>query len=239
MLSIASPFKSKQVRDRPGRDAHELGGLRRVIPRVVLHGIHHVNPVGNQLEHVLVAGNNNNIRLTVFFGAPGDGSDDIVSFETRIFENGYPHGFEKAPHERDLRTQIGRHLRTVGFVFRELLGPETRSGFKDSGHVFGLIIRQQLLEHVVEDEHCFRGYTLAGTHWWRTRTRSRMVRTENESVAVNEKQPRLTHEVIITDRKTKVGQRTGPGTVRTVFAKLCQKKCDEDDCYHITRELWV
>ena len=147
-----------------GPHAQEGLHLFGVVPFVVLGGIEHFDVVVHQLQHVLVAGNDHHVHACRF-GAACQSADDIVGFEARKLENGNPHGFENAPHERNLVEQIGRGLDAIGLVFGELL--HAMRGFaalENRGDVGGRVLLRQLAQHVVEDVDRFGGEPGAGPH---------------------------------------------------------------------------
>ena len=144
--------------------------------------------VVNELQHVLIAGDDHDVHAGRF-GAPRQGADDIVGFETRIFQDGNPHGFENAPHEGNLVEQVGRRFGSIGLVLGELLhAMRSFGGLEYGGDVGRRMLFRQFAQHVIEDVDRFGGETGAGAHRRSTRPRTRVVGAKDKSEGIDEKQ---------------------------------------------------
>ena len=134
----------QQVGHLFGPHTHESLHLFGVVPFVVLGGIEHGDPAGHQLQHVLVAGNDDHFAAGRF-GAPGQRADHVVGLEARVFQHGNPHGIQQAADVGDLLQQVGRRLHAVGLVIGELFGAVGGLlAFVDGGHVLGAVLPGEL-----------------------------------------------------------------------------------------------
>jgi hypothetical protein len=79
--------------------------------------------VAEQLPGVLV-GRGDRARAAARHGAAGERGEHVVGLEARDLETGDAHRLEQAAHERDLRHEVGRHLRAGGLVAGEPLVAE-------------------------------------------------------------------------------------------------------------------
>ena len=86
-------FEREQVGHLRGRHAHELLHLGGVVPGVVLGGVEHGDVLVDELEHVLVAGDDDYVEA-LRLGAAGDGADDVVGLEAGVAQDGDAHGVE-------------------------------------------------------------------------------------------------------------------------------------------------
>ena len=137
--------------------AHEFLHLFRVVPFIVFGGVEHRHFVRDELQQVLVARNDDYFESLPLRRA-GQRPDHVIRLETGILQNGNPHGLQHPPHQGDLLQQVGRCLRTVGFVLRELLRPVGRLPTLEDGRDIGrLELLGQLPEHVVENVHSLGG----------------------------------------------------------------------------------
>ena len=110
----------QQVGHLVGAHAHELLDLGGVVPGVVLGGIEHRDPVGDELQHVLVAGHDDHVEA-LLLGAAGDGADHVVGLEARVLQDRDAHGFEHAADVGDLVGRSGGISVAVGLVLGEFL----------------------------------------------------------------------------------------------------------------------
>ena len=186
-------LERQQVRHLGGRNTHELGHFGRVVQGVVLGRVEHPDALVHQLEHVLVAGNNDHVhaggrRL------PRDGSDHVVGLVARAFDHRHPHRPEQAADQRDLPGQVLGHRRAVGLVVREfLLAKRGTFAFKDRRQVLGMVRRLQLAQHVVENVDRLGLQPRRGPHGRGGRAGPGVIGAEDESEAVNQEQARPGH----------------------------------------------
>ena len=132
-------------------DAHELLRLRGVVDHVVFHRIQHAGVVVHQLQHVLVARNNHHVHAAAF-RPPRQGTDDIVRLEAGVFQHRNTHGIERFANPRNLRKQIRRRLRAIGFVRLEgLIAKSGPFALENRREIFRLVLRLQLAQHVMEN----------------------------------------------------------------------------------------
>ena len=137
---MVSPMSASRSATCAGRHAHEFLDRRGVVPGVVLGGVEHRDPVGDELEHVLVARDDDDVEA-LLLGAAGDGADDVVGLEAGVLEDGDAHGFEDAADVGNLVEEVGRRLGAVGFVLGEL--GDALGGFaalEDGGDVGGVVL---------------------------------------------------------------------------------------------------
>ena len=150
-----------------------------------------MHPIVHQLQHVLVARDDYNIRD--FGGAIGQRADHIVRLEARELQNRNAHGFERAADVGNLFTEVGRHLSAVGFVLLMQLFAECFPGFEDGRDIFRLVRCTKLPHHVVKDVDGLRGYSGGGAHGWSTAAGARMIGAEDKAVAIDQEKARTLH----------------------------------------------
>ena len=116
----------EEVHDLVGPDAplrRELvGAQRRVGPEV-----QEPHAVAEQLPRVLVGGGDRTCAAGRH-RPPRERGEDVVGLVARHLQARHAHDLEQPPHERDLRHEVGRHLRAGGLVVGEPLVPERGPG---------------------------------------------------------------------------------------------------------------
>ena len=145
---------------------------------VVFRRIQHPHPIGDQLHHVLVAGDDED-RVAIIGGLAGERADDVVGLEALGLEDGNAKGLERAADVGKLLRQIGGHLGAVGLVAlvldvnvglrlgvelavaghgcRLLVAERWSREIEGSGQVLRIEIGAQLAQHVDEDKRRARG----------------------------------------------------------------------------------
>ncbi len=181
-------FQRQKVRDLVRADAHESLHLFGVVQLVVLGGIEHADVLVDELQHVLIAGDDDHVHAGGF-GAAREGADHVVGLEARILQNRNPHGFEDAAHEGNLVEQVGRRFGSIGLVLGELLHAMGGFGGLEYGGDIGRRMHLgQLAEHVVEDVDRFGGEAGAGAHGRRARASAGVVGAKDKAEGIDEKQ---------------------------------------------------
>ena len=139
--------------DHPfGPDAELLLDAVRVVPRTRVARVEHGHAVADELEEVLVAGDDRYVepgraRLR------GQRADDVVGLERLVREDGHAQRLARLVHVRDLLAQIGRHRRTIGLVVGGQLVPESRSpDVEGGGDERRPLVGDELAQHVDEAE---------------------------------------------------------------------------------------
>ena len=78
----------------------------RVVPGVVLGRVQHGDAVGDELQHVLVARDDDDFAAGLG-GLPAEGADDVVRFKAGVLEDGDAQGVEQAADVGDLLSRSG------------------------------------------------------------------------------------------------------------------------------------
>ena len=102
-------------------------------------GAVHVDALGHELPEVFVRGDHVDGLKVFFFGAVGEGADDVVSFVAVEFEDGDAEGLGDAVEVGHGGGEVLRHFLAVGLVLGVDDMPLGRcGGIKDDGEVAGL-----------------------------------------------------------------------------------------------------
>ena len=115
------------VDDLLGWYAKDFDDFGRVDDEVVFLRVEDANVLGDELHHVLVAGDDEDF-VVLFAGLAGQGAEDVVGFKADGFEDGDMQDFEGAADVGELTGEVFGHSGALGFV--ALVG-----GF-DEGSVF-------------------------------------------------------------------------------------------------------
>ena len=97
------------------------------ISRSALVGFSTEHVRGDELQHVLVAGDDEDVEI-LLGGLARQSADHVVGFVAGIFQDGQAHGFAIAAHEGNLDGEIVGHGRALGFVSGEKLVAESGRG---------------------------------------------------------------------------------------------------------------
>ena len=187
------PLECQQVGDPLRPHAHKRLDFFRVVPFVVLGGVQHGNPFGDELHHVFVARDDHHFEARLL-SAPRQRADYIVGFEAWVFEDRDIHGFEHPPHIRNLFGQVGRRFGAVGFVFGELLHPVSRLAALEYRRDIGwVVLLGELPQHVVENVNGLRRKPGARAHGGRAAACARVVGAKDEAERVDQEKPLLGH----------------------------------------------
>jgi hypothetical protein len=116
------------VDDLLGWDAEDFDDFGGVEDEVVFLGVEDADVLGDELHHVLVAGDDEDF-VALFGGLAGEGADDVVGLEADGFEDGDVENFEGAADVGELAGEVFGHGFALGFVAEVV-------GF-DEGLVFG------------------------------------------------------------------------------------------------------
>ena len=174
------------VGDEFGLDAHKFLHLDRIVDGVVFGWIQHIDAIGDQLHHVLITGDDDDVEA-LLLGAPRDGTDNVVRFVAGELQDGDIHSAKKLANVRDLRRQVLGHLGAIGFVIGEgFLALGFADALEDGGHILRLEGLRQLPDHVVENEDRLGGDAGGGAHGRRFGPEPRVIGAEDEAVGVDE-----------------------------------------------------
>ena len=193
------------IDDAGGRDAEEFLDFGGIADEIVFGRIEDGDFVADELQHVLVAGDDED-GVRGGGGFAGEGADDIVGLVAFELEDGNAIGFEGAADVGDLLDEVGRHFGAVGLValvllFFERLGLEVEladggdglgllvadgggADIEDGGEVLGGKVVAEFAEHVDEDEDGSGGESGFGGH--RPLARHGVIGAEDEGHGVNE-----------------------------------------------------
>lgn len=186
--------QGEEVGDPFGGDALEFPDFSGVVEGVLLHGIEHEDLFGDELEHVLVAGDDPGFEA-FGGGAAGHGADDVVGLEAGGFENRDAEGGEHLLDHRNLFKEFGRSLGAGGFVCGE--GFVAEGGpfrFKDGGEKGGIELLPEASEHGIEDVNGLGGTAAGGAHGGGAGPLPRMEGAEDEVEAVEQKEAGARHD---------------------------------------------
>ena len=180
-------FERQQVRYLTGLHAHEFLDFSGVVPGVVFRRIQHRHLVGDQLQHVFVAGDDDDLAAGLR-RLPAERADDIVGFETVILHDGNPQAFDEPLDVGNLLDQVRRRFGAVRFVLRVFgFAMGFAQTLEDGDHVLRLERFREFFQHVAENEYGFRGESGGGAHGRRAGPGARVVGPKDESVGVDQK----------------------------------------------------
>ncbi len=120
---------------------------------LVLHGIEHAHPLGNDLHQILVARNDGHLHP---FGGmlSGQRSDDIIGLVALNLQRRQVESPHQILDQRNLRHQVLRHRRAVGLVFGiNLLAEGRPPGVKHHRQVIRRMLAHHLEQHVGKTVH--------------------------------------------------------------------------------------
>ena len=148
----------RQHVDHPaGRDAELLPHSAGVVPRAGVARVEDAHAVADELEEVLVAGDDGHVvpgRAGLF----GERPDDVVRLEPRVGQHRHAEGFARLAHPRRLFDQVGGHRRPVRLVVGGERGPEGRPPHVEGGgDQRRLVVGDQLAQHRDEAVDGVRG----------------------------------------------------------------------------------
>ena len=141
-----------------GTHAQNLFHLGGVADQIVFRWIEHANVVAHQLQHVLIAGDDEN-RMRLRRCLPREGADHVIGFKAGIFQHGNAVGLNGAANVGQLLRQIGRHLRAVRLVAAVFFFPEGLRldvEFADGGHGSAMGIAKGWRRHVEDCRQILR-----------------------------------------------------------------------------------
>ena len=130
------------------------------------HGVDAGDVGADELRHVLVAGRDHDVKALLRC-LPRERADDVVGLDTdhpqqRQTEGG--HGFQ---HRLDLRAQLVRHRRPVRLVgLEQVVAERPARRIEDDRNALGLIVLQELDEHVDDAEDRTGGLALRVRQRW-------------------------------------------------------------------------
>ena len=109
--------------------------------------------VAQQLPRVFV-GRGDDAVTTRRDGADGNGGKEVVGLEARPFEARNAHHIEQSPDERNLRHEVGGHLRAGGLVGGKFLMAKRRAGRIDGAdEIIGLLLLDDVEQVAGEAKH--------------------------------------------------------------------------------------
>ncbi len=151
------------VDDALGRDAERLFNLGGVKDEVVLGRVQDDDLIIDQLHHVLVRGDDENL-MPGFGELAGEGADDVVGLEALVGEDGDAEGLERTTDVGELLGEVGGHLGAVGLVAEvvdlfELLGLDVE--LLDRLHLLGALVAEDGAGEVVDGREVVRLEILA------------------------------------------------------------------------------
>ena len=141
-----------------GTHAQNLFHLGGVADQIVFGWIEHANVVAHQLQHVLIAGDDEN-RMRLRRCLPRQGADHVISLEAGIFQHRDAIGLDGAADVGQLLCQIGRHLGAVRLVASIFFFPESLRldvEFADGGHGSAMGIAKGWRRHVEDCRQILR-----------------------------------------------------------------------------------
>ena len=137
----------QHVDDLERRHAELLLHPVGVVPRPLVLGVVDANAAADQLEEVLVAGDDRHLKAGRV-GLPRKGADDVVGFEALARQDRHAHRFARLVHPRNLLGQIRGHGRAVGLVVGgQLVAEGCRLQVERGGDVGRPVVGQQLAQH--------------------------------------------------------------------------------------------
>ena len=156
-------------------DTQNFLDLGRVANQIVLWGIQDADAVADELQHVLVAGDDVH-GISRCHCLMRQRADYVVGFESRLFQNGNTVCLKRAPNVGKLLRQIVRHLLAISLVaavsdllvclrfavilldrgdrLRLFITKRWRGNVKNSRKILGMKVIAQLVQHVHEDKCC-------------------------------------------------------------------------------------
>ncbi len=215
-------FQREEIGHLAGFDAHEFFDFGGVVPSVVLGGVEHGDAAVDQLQHVFIARDDDDI-VAGFNSAAGEGADNVVGFEAGELEDGDAHSLDEAADPGDLLGEIARHFSAIGFVFgKSLFAVSFADALEDGGHVDGREGLRELAQHVVEDKDGFSGNAGAGAHGRSAGARAGVVGAEDETVAVDQEKPRSKHFAHHTARTFRENATVQAAECGNIATRLCE-----------------
>ena len=174
--------------------------------QVVFYRIEHLHLAGDQLQHVFVVRDHEDI-VALFGGLPGQGADHIIGLKTLGLQDGDAKGFQRPADEGQLLGQVRGHFGAVGFVTtvvelvkglrldvpfahrgdaaRALIAKDGTAHIEDGGEILRLKVAAEFVDHVDEDEGGRGGNTGARGHG--TLPLHRVIGAKDERHGVQEK----------------------------------------------------
>ena len=153
--------------------------------QVVFDRIEHLNLAGDQLQHVFIVRDHEDI-VALFRGLPRQRADHIVGFETFGLQDGDAKGLQRPADEGQLLRQVRGHLGAVcfvagvielveglrldvpfahgGYAARALIAKDGTAHIEDGGKILRLKVAAELVDHVDEDERGRRRHAGARGH---------------------------------------------------------------------------
>ena len=181
-------FQRQQIRHLLRPHPQEFLDLLRVVPGVVFGRIEHGDPLGDELHHVLIAGDDHHLK-TRLFRAPRQRADDVIGFEPRVFQHRNLHGLQHPADVGNLLQQVRRRFLAVGLVGGELLLAQGRPfTLEDRRDVGRLILPRQLPQHAIENVDRFGGKPRAGAHGRSAAAGAGVVGAKDKPERVNQEQ---------------------------------------------------
>ena len=110
MLSMESPRRAMTSMTRSGRHAEDVFDAGGIEDEVVFGGVEDADVVVDELHHVLVGGDDEDV-VAEGGELAGEGADDVVGLEAFVAEDGDAEGFEGAADVGKLLGEVGRASR--------------------------------------------------------------------------------------------------------------------------------
>ena len=153
---------------------------------LILHRVEHGDFVGDELHQVFVRRDNRHSRA-LGLGLAGLSRHQVIRLIALLFQRMGLEGDRSLAHQRELRAQVLRWLRPLGFVFREHVIPERVGGFVEHAGKVGraivtLEILEQLPEHIAEPGHGPDGQAVRGPG----QRRQGVISAENIGAGINQ-----------------------------------------------------
>ena len=192
-------LEREQVGHLLGSDAHEGFHFFGVVPLVILGGVEHGDALADELQHILIAGDDHHLAV-IGFGAAGKGADYVVGLEAWVFDHGDAHGVQKAADVGDLLQQVGRRFRAVGLIVGEFHGAVGGLGaFVNCRHIGRLVLLGKLAQHIRKNEDRFGGKTRGSAHGRRGAAGPGVVGAKDKPEGIDEEKSGTGHVAIILD----------------------------------------